>query len=169
MDLKEIQELIKMMGKSSLSELKLKQGDFELVLRTEQGNKVQYVTAATAPSISVQSPAIAPLIQGGPNASEPKSSEVNGDVASTAPKPVSRQLEIKCPMVGTFYRSPSPDKPPYIKVGDTISVGQVVCMVEAMKLFNEIESEVSGTVVKIMLEDAAPVEYDQVLFLIEPA
>jgi acetyl-CoA carboxylase biotin carboxyl carrier protein len=159
-----------MMGKSSLSELKLKQGDFELVLRTEQGNKVQYVTAgapptiALAPQVNPQSAQASPI-----TSSESKTSEASGDVAPPVSKPTSKLLEIKCPMVGTFYRSPSPDKPPYIKVGDTVSVGQVVCMVEAMKLFNEIESEVSGTVVKIMLEDAAPVEYDQVLFLIEPA
>ena len=75
---------------------------------------------------------------------------------------------VKAPMVGTFYRSPSPDKPPFIKVGDKISAGSPVCIIEAMKLFNEIESEVSGTIVKVMVEDAQPVEYDQVLFLVDP-
>jgi acetyl-CoA carboxylase biotin carboxyl carrier protein len=164
MDLKEIQELIKMMGKSSLAELKLKQGDFELVLRTEQGNKIQYVSAPQM--ISTSAP-----IPGGNAPSqipEKKMTPVGGEPSAPGPSE-SKLLEIKCPMVGTFYRSPSPDKPPYIKVGDPITLGQVVCMVEAMKLFNEIESELAGTVVKIMVEDAAPVEYDQVLFLIEPA
>ena len=88
--------------------------------------------------------------------------------SSKSGKDVSQYLEIKSPIVGTFYRSSSPEKPPYVKVGDTIEVGQVVCIVEAMKLFNEIESEISGKVVKTMVEDAQPVEYDQVLFLIDP-
>jgi acetyl-CoA carboxylase biotin carboxyl carrier protein len=93
------------------------------------------------------------------------------ETASQAMEPIAKAayLEVKSPMVGTFYRSPSPDKPPYVKVGDVIKPGQVVCMVEAMKLFNEIESELAGTIVKILVEDAAPVEYDQVLFLVEPA
>ncbi|MEO5582041.1 MAG: acetyl-CoA carboxylase biotin carboxyl carrier protein [Saprospiraceae bacterium] len=165
MDLKEIQELIKMMGKSSLAELKLKQGDFELVLRTEQGNKIQYISAPPQ-MISTQAPT------SGGNSPVQTSDKKTTGVNDQPPIPAaseSKLLEIKCPMVGTFYRSPSPDKPPYIKVGDPIAMGQVVCMVEAMKLFNEIESEIAGTVVKIMVEDAAPVEYDQVLFLIEPA
>lgn len=165
MDLKEIQELIKMMGKSSLAELKLKQGDFELVLRTEQGNKIQYVSA---PPQMMSAPAPVSGWNAHSQSLDKKATSVNDQPAIPAPAE-SKLLEIKCPMVGTFYRSPSPDKPPYIKVGDPIILGQVVCMVEAMKLFNEIESELAGTVVKIMVEDAAPVEYDQVLFLIEPA
>ena len=166
MDLKEIQELIKMVSKSGLAELKLKRGDFELVLRAESTNKDRvaagapvlhphHIPAHLAPAPPVVAPPVAKPEENKPQADEPKA-EAN-------------YLEVKSPMVGTFYRSPSPDKPPYVKVGDTIKPGQVVCMVEAMKLFNEIESEMAGTIVKILVEDAAPVEYDQVLFLVEPA
>lgn len=165
MDLKEIQELIKMVSKSGLAELKLKRGDFELVLRAESMNKDR--AAAGTPvlhphhipaHLAPQAPASPPVVKQEPPA--PQLAE---------PKTEATYLEVKSPMVGTFYRSPSPDKPPYVKVGDVIKPGQVVCMVEAMKLFNEIESELAGTIVKILVEDAAPVEYDQVLFLVEPA
>jgi acetyl-CoA carboxylase biotin carboxyl carrier protein len=164
MDLKEIQELIRMMGKSNLAELKLKQGDFELILRSELAKeKLAYVAAPMATPALASPPASAPPSQ---------STEKKSTAAPVAepPKPASdkKLLEIKSPMVGTFYRSSSPDKPPYVKVGDTVTIGQVVCMVEAMKLFNEIESEISGTIVKIVADDASPVEYDQVLFLVEP-
>jgi len=90
-------------------------------------------------------------------------------VKATAPAPASNLIEIKSPIVGTFYRSSSPDKPAFMKVDDEVKVGDVVCIVEAMKLFNEIESEVAGKIVKVMVEDASPVQYDQVLFLVEPA
>jgi acetyl-CoA carboxylase biotin carboxyl carrier protein len=163
MDLKEIQELIRMMSKSGLAELKLKNGDFELVLRSESTKEKVIMQSMQAPMVSMPAPMAAPVSTAGD-----KKSTVGTEVTSDS-KPVASYLEIKSPMVGTFYRSASPDKPPYIKVGDTVSSGQPVCMVEAMKLFNEIESEISGTVIKIMVEDAAPVEYDQVLFLIEPA
>ena len=162
MDLKEIQELIRMMGKSGLAELKLKNGDFELVLRSESKEKV-VMQSMQAPMVSMPVPIAAPVSMG-----VDKKSTAGTEVTSET-KPLANYLEIKSPMVGTFYRSASPDKPPYIKVGDTVASGQPVCMIEAMKLFNEIESEISGTVIKIMVEDAAPVEYDQVLFLIEPA
>lgn len=164
MDLKEIQELIRMMGKSNLAELKLKQGDFELVLRSESAKeKLAYVTAPAA------APVLSPPISSVPTAPATDKKPPSAPVTET-PKPASdkKLLEIKSPMVGTFYRSSSPDKPPYVKVGDTVTNGQVVCMVEAMKLFNEIESEISGTIVKIVADDASPVEYDQVLFLVEP-
>ncbi|MBP6794040.1 MAG: acetyl-CoA carboxylase biotin carboxyl carrier protein [Saprospiraceae bacterium] len=165
MDLKEIQELIRMMGKSNLAELKLKQGDFELILRSELSKeKMAYVAAP------VSAPTMAPVpLASVPAAATAEKKESAVPTAET-PKPANdkKLLEIKSPMVGTFYRSSSPDKPPYVKVGDTVTVGQVVCMVEAMKLFNEIESEISGTIVKIVADDASPVEYDQVLFLVEP-
>ena len=103
--------------------------------------------------------------QTAPAASSAESSEKTVQAGSAQ----GNLLEVKSPMVGTFYRSPAPDKGPYIKVGDQIEVGSVVCIVEAMKLFNEIESEVSGKIVKVMVEDASPVEYDQVLFLVEPS
>lgn len=167
MDLKEIQELIRMMGKSNLAELKMKKGDFELTLRSENAKeKIAYVQSA-APAI--QAPA-APLSQVVNSVQAPAPKAPSNTESPKESKPAATNyLEIKSPMVGTFYRSSAPDKPPYVKVGDTVSSGQVVCMVEAMKLFNEIESEVSGTIVKILVEDATPIEYDQVLFLVEPA
>ena len=166
MDLKEIQELIKMMSKSGLAELKLKRGDFELVLKSEASVRDR-IPAQTAPIAVHQALPPAPVSTSG-QAAQAESSNAPAASAPEA-KPTSHYLEIKSPMVGTFYRSASPDKPPYIKVGDAVKNGQVVCMIEAMKLFNEIESEIEGVIVKILVEDAAPVEYDQVLFLVEPA
>lgn len=165
MDLKEIQELIKMVSKSGLAELKLKQGDFELVLKSESSvrDRMQVMAAPVAPPpVYHAAPAPVPVASG---PAEPSSAPAPAKEA----KAEANYKEIKSPMVGTFYRSASPDKPPYIKVGDTVKQGQVVCMIEAMKLFNEIETETEGTIVKILVEDAAPVEYDQVLFLVEPA
>lgn len=167
MDLKEIQELIRIMGKSNLGELKLKQGDFELVLRSESSkDKIAYVPAQTV-AAPMASPVAAPLPPA-PAGEAEKKTTTTPPVEGPKPSSDKKLLEIKSPMVGTFYRSASPDKPPYIKVGDSVTGGQVVCMVEAMKLFNEIESEISGTIVKIMVDDASPVEYDQILFLVEP-
>jgi acetyl-CoA carboxylase biotin carboxyl carrier protein len=168
MDLKEIQELIRMMGKSNLAELKLKSGDFELTLRSETNkDKIAYYAPPVAAPV-IPAPIVAPAPT--PAAAAPEKKAASPAEAPKESKPTSSNLlEIKSPMVGTFYRSASPDKPPYIKVGDSVSSGQVVCMIEAMKLFNEIESEVSGTIIKILVEDATPVEYDQVLFLVEPA
>ncbi|MBK8776563.1 MAG: acetyl-CoA carboxylase biotin carboxyl carrier protein [Saprospiraceae bacterium] len=163
MELKEIQELIRMMSKSGLAELKMKKGDFELVLRTDMARDT--ITYASAPSPMVMAPAA--TTQAPPAQQDTKST--SPAAAPSTPEVSNNYIEIKSPMVGTFYRSPSPDKAPYIKVGDKVETGQVVCMIEAMKLFNEIESEISGTIVKILVEDAAPVEYDQVLFLVEPA
>jgi acetyl-CoA carboxylase biotin carboxyl carrier protein len=166
MDLKEIQELIKMMSKSGLAELKLKRGDFELVLKSEASVRDRIpAQAVPMPALPVAPPA--PASSG--STSQPAAPATEPPVTANEVKSASHYLEIKSPMVGTFYRSASPDKPPYVKVGDTVKNGQVVCMVEAMKLFNEIETEIEGVIVKILVEDAAPVEYDQVLFLVEPA
>ncbi|MDZ4708367.1 MAG: acetyl-CoA carboxylase biotin carboxyl carrier protein [Saprospiraceae bacterium] len=164
MDLKEIQELIKMMSKSGLAELKLKRGDFELVLKSEASIRDR-IPAQVAPMAVHPALLPAPISTSGQQPDPASSAAASGAEA----KPTSHYLEIKSPMVGTFYRSASPDKPPYVKVGDAIKNGQVVCMIEAMKLFNEIESEIEGVIVKILVEDAAPVEYDQVFFLVEPA
>jgi len=166
MDLKEIQELIKMVSKSGLAELKLKRGDFELVLKSEAGVRDRFQQHA-APLPANQAPHHGPASL---PAQHLQTEPVNNNTAPAQEiKPEVNYSEIKSPMVGTFYRSASPDKPPYVKVGDSIKNGQVVCMVEAMKLFNEIETEIEGVIVKILVEDAAPVEYDQVLFLVEPA
>ena len=172
MTLKEIQELIKLINKSNLTEFKYKKGDTELSLRTDKYEKVKY----KAPSLPTQQPIIpVPPVQQSyapPAAPVSASPEVPKDPAGKAEKPAPAEnptyLEIKSPIVGTFYRSSSPEKPPYAKVGDQVEVGNVVCIVEAMKLFNEIESEISGTIVKVLVEDAQPVEYDQVLFLVDP-
>jgi acetyl-CoA carboxylase biotin carboxyl carrier protein len=166
MTLKEIQDLIKLIGKSNLSEFKLKKGDLELSIRTNEYGKIktQQVLPPQPQMMQVPAPVEAPnpasSAQGDSTASE-----TSGDNSAEADKHL---LEVKSPIVGTFYRSASPDKPPYAKIGDVIEEGSVVCIVEAMKLFNEIESEVSGKIVKVLIEDASPVEYDQVLFLVDP-
>jgi len=173
MNNKDIQELIKLISKSNLTEFKLKKGDVSLSIRTKKYNKNQAGPAsivhvpASQPSVSA---APAQVVTQAPAASESKADSVattsaNGDSNVSS----DNLVEIKSPIVGTFYRSSSPDKPPFLKVGDRVEVGDVVCIVEAMKLFNEIESEVSGEVVKVFAEDASPVEYDQPLFLIDPS
>lgn len=166
MDLKEIQELIKMMSKSGLAELKLKRGDFELVLKSEAS--IRDRIPALGAHIAAH-PVAPPTPVSSSGSTSPTEPAAVTPVSGSEPKAANNYLEIKSPMVGTFYRSASPDKPPYVKVGDAVKNGQVVCMVEAMKLFNEIETEIEGVIVKILVEDAAPVEYDQVLFLVEPA
>lgn len=165
MTYKEITDLIKLVNKTQLSEVRLKQKDSEIVIRTSNyhkgGGTTQVVTQA-APVIAA-APA-APVAAVPANAPE-----VAAPAKENAPADDSNLIEVKSPIVGTFYRASSPDKPPYKKVGDRVEVGDVVCIVEAMKLFNEIESEVSGTIVKVLVEDAQPVEYDQVMFLVDPS
>ncbi len=164
MTFKEIQELIKLVNKNKLSEFKLKDGDFEIAIRTEKYAKSKAAGSAAQPQTTqiITQPAAAP-----PPAPPAAPSEKPAE--KPAAEDSSKYLEITSPMVGTFYRSSSPDKPPYVKVGDTVESGTVVCIIEAMKLFNEIEAEVSGKIVKVMVEDAQPVEFGQVLFLVEPA
>lgn len=153
-----------MVSKHKLSEFSLKQGDFKLTIRN-QGTAAE----ATAPAMVVASPM--PAMPALPQAPAAPVAAPKADVAAPAPAAAddSKLLAIKSPMVGTFYRSAGPDKPPFVKIGDTVEVGSKVCIIEAMKLFNEIESEVKGKIVKILVEDASPVEYDQPLFLVEPA
>ncbi len=177
MTFKEIQELIKQLNRSKLAEFRLKEGEFELTIRTEHYFKARNAPAAPAP----QAPAVVPMptpVVAQPAAPAPAPAAAPAEAPASAreekaAKPdeedTSRYVEIRSPMVGTFYRAPAPDKPPFVKVGDRVEKGQVVCIIEAMKLFNEIESEVSGTIVKVCVEDASPVEYDQVLFLVDPA
>lgn len=166
---KELQDLLKLINRLELSEFKMKEGDFSLSVRTKNfvpsgGGIVNHV-AAPAPMLASPQPAMPATITATPAAT--------GAAAPAAAAPVeaedeSKYLAIKSPMVGTFYRSPSPDKPIYVKVGDSISSGDTVCIIEAMKLFNEVEAEVTGKIVKVLVEDAQPVEYDQVLFLVDP-
>jgi acetyl-CoA carboxylase biotin carboxyl carrier protein len=151
MDIKQIQELIRFVSKSGVNEVSLEQKDFKITIKT---NQPQTIVNATIP---VAQPVAAPAtIPAAPAAAEPA-------VADT-----SHYVTIKSPMIGTFYRSASPDKPLFVNVGDEVTSGTVVCIIEAMKLFNEIESEVSGRIVKILVDNASPVEYDQPLFLVEP-
>jgi len=151
MNLSQIQELIKFVSKSGVSEVAIEQKDFKITIKAQEAKgKVQEVIQVMAPTAApVAIPAAAPA----PAAAEPKGNTI----------------EVRSPMIGTFYRSPAPDKPAFIEVGQTIKAGDTVCVIEAMKLFNEIESEVSGTIVKVLVNDSTPVEYDQPLFLVEPA
>ena len=162
MTFKEVQDLIKLVTKSNLTEFKMKEGDFQLSIRTEH-----YTKASTAAPQIVSVPAAAPMAVA-PAMPAPAPAATPTDDKSKDKKDEKKYLEIKSPMVGTFYRSTNPEKPAYVQVGDQVKNGSVVCIVEAMKLFNEIESEISGKIVKVMVEDAQPVEYDQVLFLVEP-
>ena len=153
-----------MVSKHKLSEFSLKEGDFKLTIRN-QGTVVEssapMMVAAPQPMMAMPAaaPAAAPAVA-------PKS---EAPAAAPAASDDSKLLTIKSPMVGTFYRSAGPDKPPFVKIGDAVEVGSKVCIIEAMKLFNEIDSEVKGKIVKILVEDASPVEYEQPLFLVEPA
>ena len=168
MNFKEIQELIRIIDRSKLAEFKLKEGEFEISIRTQKyyENKgvTMYAPSYNPPPANNPAPVQNQQADPAPVSSKPAPSAENAAPAAVA----SGLLEIKSPMVGTFYRSPSPDKPPYLQVGDTVNQGSVVCIIEAMKLFNEIESDIKGKVVKIVVDDASPVEYDQVLFLVDP-
>ena len=177
MEYKDILNLIKSINKSDLTEFKMKQGDFEIVIRTDKYIKPGTTVVSSPPQV-VQTPPAAQPVAAVPQVqttSAPNEAATTSQTDASAEKPKDESpaaqglIEVKSPIVGTFYRAPSPDKGPYVKVGDQIEVGSVICIVEAMKLFNEIESEVSGKVVKVMVDDASPVEYDQVLFLVEPA
>jgi acetyl-CoA carboxylase biotin carboxyl carrier protein len=171
MTYKEIQDLLKFISKSEIAEVKIKEGEFELIVRNKNYTKkalstpTPIVSTPVVQSIPAAAPAEIPAAapEAKPAAPAPKIEE-----AASAPESTEGLLEVKSPIVGTFYRSSSPDKPAYVSVGDTIAQGDVVCIVEAMKLFNEIESEVAGKVVKVLVDDASPVEYDQVLFLVDP-
>lgn len=158
MDIKEIQELIKFVSKSGVSEVELESKGFKLVIKTNTQPIIQTISAPAPIAV----PASAPVAALAPSA------PVSDKKADASPD-TSKYITIKSPMIGTFYRSSSPDKPAFINVGDEIKAGKVLCIIEAMKLFNEIESEVSGRIVKVLVDDAKPVEYDQPLFLVEPA
>lgn len=152
MDIKEIQELIKFVAKSGVSEVSIDRKDFKITIKA-QGNAPAVVNMQAAPVQVAASPAPVAAPAATPAA---------------APAENANLITIKSPMIGTFYRSGSPDKPSFVNVGDKIGPGNVLCVIEAMKLFNEIESEVSGKIVKILVDNASPIEYDQPLFLVEP-
>lgn len=167
---KEIIELIKLISKSDLSEVKIKDGEFKISIRTKDfyAGKT-YITESPAQNAGYQQmPPSAASVLGSPQPPITESAPPLQE-KDDAPAENANLVAVKSPIVGTFYRSSSPDKPPFVKVGDTITAGSVVCIVEAMKLFNEIESEIRGKIVKVMVEDASPVEYDQVLFMVDPS
>ena len=170
MKFNEIQELVKLINKSNLTEFKIKDGDFELSIRTKKYGKMRAkdIQALQAAPQVVSVPAAVPAMT--MPAAPPAPAPVADIPTSTeAPKSESKNtLIIKSPIVGTFYRSAGPDKDAYVGIGDIVEVGSVVCIVEAMKLFNEIESEVSGKIVKILIDNESPVQYDQPLFEVEP-
>jgi len=153
MDIKQIQDLIKFVHKSGVNEVSIEENDFKITIKTNQAPTVVTATipaaaplaAAPAPVAAAQAPAAAPAVSESDN-----------------------YITIKSPMIGTFYRSASPDKPAFVNVGDEIKAGQVLCVVEAMKLFNEIEAEISGRIVKVLVDNASPIEFDQPLFVVEP-
>ncbi|WP_405574447.1 acetyl-CoA carboxylase biotin carboxyl carrier protein [Winogradskyella sp. Asnod2-B02-A] len=160
MDLKEIQNLIKFVAKSGASEVKLEMDDIKITIRTgsEDTTIVQHMPMQAAPVMQQQIPA------------QPVAAVTTEDAsASTAAVEDSKYITIKSPIIGTFYRKPSPDKPVFVEVGTDIKEGDVLCVIEAMKLFNEIESEVSGKIVKVLVDDSSPVEFDQPLFLVDPS
>jgi acetyl-CoA carboxylase biotin carboxyl carrier protein len=162
MNLNEIQALIKFVSKSGVARVDIEIKDFKISIKTTDDRKVitQQVMAAPAPVYHA-----AP--QASVNTNEVKSSPQSPAIGGATEE--AKYITVKSPMIGTFYRSSSPDKPPFVNVGDDISNGKVLCIIEAMKLFNEIESDVSGKIVKVLVDDASPVEYDQPLFLVDPS
>ncbi len=169
MDSKEIQEILKLVNRLELAEFKYKQGEVEFSVKTKYYHRRSVDFGPVMGSLPSGSHASQPTSTSQPSTSPKSNVEMEGNGGSSpASVPKENLVEVRSPIVGTFYRSASPDKPVYVKPGDTIEVGSVLCIIEAMKLFNEIESEVAGKVVKIVVEDASPVEYDQVLFLIDP-
>ncbi|MEM9142026.1 MAG: acetyl-CoA carboxylase biotin carboxyl carrier protein [Bacteroidota bacterium] len=163
MDIKEIQSLIRFVAKSGASEVKLETEDIKITIRTGTASSspettyVQQVPVAQTP--------MAPIAQ--PVVETPETSQDTGGKGGDSDG--DKYITIKSPIIGTFYRKPSPDKPAFVEVGSTIAPGDVLCVIEAMKLFNDIESEVSGKIVKVLVEDSSPVEFDQPLFLVDPS
>ena len=157
MDIKQIQELVKLVNKSNIGELSIEKNDFKITIKQKE-EPAQHFAAPVQ-----QHPQQQQVL---PPTPAPAQQIINPEANSTKTENL---LTIKSPMIGTFYRQAGPGKPIFVNVGDEVAEGQVVCIIEAMKLFNEIESEVSGTIVKVLVEDASPVEFDQPLFLVEPA
>jgi acetyl-CoA carboxylase biotin carboxyl carrier protein len=155
MDLKEIQNLIKFVANSGVAEVKLEMDDVKITIRTTLEGNVSEATYVQMPAQPALQPSVVP--------------QQISPVAATPVVENSNYITIKSPMIGTFYRRPSPDKPLFVEVGSTVAKGNVLCVIEAKKLFNEIESEVSGKIVKILVDDMSPVEYDQPLFLVDPS
>ncbi len=164
MDFRQIQELIKMINKSNIGEITIEQKDFKISIHQKQ-DAVQATQIISSPGqpYPVHLPAPPPVVQTAPPPASMPAAEKTKP-AESAPNTIT----IKSPMIGTFYRRPTPDKPNFVEEGDIIGPGKIICVIEAMKLFNEIESEVSGKIVKVLVDDASPVEFDQPLFVVAP-
>ncbi|WP_116789867.1 acetyl-CoA carboxylase biotin carboxyl carrier protein [Flavobacterium psychrotrophum] len=162
MDIREIQNLIKFVAKSGATEVKLEMDDFKITIKTTTEGAAE--AAATA---YIQQMPVAQ--QAAPVAAAPAAPVADAPAAAPVGEDTSKFITVKSPIIGTLYRKPSPDKPSFVEVGSVINKGDVVCVIEAMKLFNEIESEVSGKIVKVLVDDASPVEFDQPLFLVDPS
>ncbi|SRR5690554_3263765 len=160
MDLRDIQNLIKFVAKSGVTEVKLEMEDIKLTIKTtvdKSGEPTAYVQHIPVQAPIPQMGAIAPVVAETPATQAPSEDDS------------SKYITVKSPIIGTFYRKPAPDKPPFVEVGTVVAKGDVLCVIEAMKLFNEIESEYAGKIVKVLVDDASPVEFDQPLFLIDPS
>ncbi len=166
MDLKEIQNLIKFVAKSGASEVKLEMDDVKITIKTGSEDKETTIVQQVPMGGMQAQPQMQQPQQQAP-AAQPETPAPSGEKA--APQEDSKYITVKSPIIGTFYRKPSPDKGAFVEVGDSVKEGDVLCVIEAMKLFNEIESEVSGKIVKVLVDDASPVEFDQPLFLVDPS
>lgn len=162
MDIRDIQNLIKFVSKAEVSEVKYKTKDFEITIKTPLAGSENVNFPIPQTVYTAQAIPQAPI-------AVPNSTESTIQPTETSNDDESKYITIKSPMIGTFYRKPAPDKEPFVNVGDDITAEKVVCVIEAMKLFNQIEAEVSGKIVKILVDDASPVEYDQPLFLVDPS
>lgn len=160
MDIREIQNLIKFVSKAEVSEVRYKTKDFEITIKTPlAGGEANYIPPTPTYNMAPHQ-AAAPVSTPAPATASEPAEKASGE---------EKYVTIKSPMIGTFYRKPSPDKEVFVNVGDEVSTGKVVCVIEAMKLFNQIESEISGKIVKVLVDDSSPVEYDQPLFLVDPS
>jgi acetyl-CoA carboxylase biotin carboxyl carrier protein len=160
MDIKQIQELVKLINKTSIGEITIEEDGTKITIKQKK-DPSQKIYTQSAPQQSYNAPA--------PQASAPAPTAANPTPSAPAAPKQDNLVTIKSPMIGTFYRQAGPEKPIFVNVGDEVTPGKVVCIIEAMKLFNEIESEIKGTIVKVLVEDASPVEYDQPLFLVDPS
>jgi acetyl-CoA carboxylase biotin carboxyl carrier protein len=161
MNKKEIEELITFVSEAGVSEVSLETKEIKITIKTHRAQQAQVYAQPDFATGGAPSPSVTPAVSSKAEASPP---------AASAPKPDESKLHvIKSPMIGTFYRTPHPDKPNFVSVGDEVKPGSIICIIEAMKLFNEIECDVTGKIVKVLVDNASPVEYDQPLFLVEPA
>lgn len=164
MNIKEIQDLIKFVAKAGVTEVEIEQKDFKITIKADRHEEERQIFVQQAAPVMAAAPAPVP-VAAAPVAAAPVAVSPAAEAASDE----SKYVTVKSPMIGTFYRSPGPDKDAFVSVGQNISKGDTVCIIEAMKLFNEIEAEISGKVVKVLVDDSSPVEYDQPLFLVDPA